>query len=49
MFPADTANFYQIFLQIKQIIRSFELQPYIKNKEKVSTPNSFLSPVVTNT
>ncbi len=30
MFPADTADFYQIFLHIKQIICPSESQPYIK-------------------
>ncbi len=34
MFPADTADFYQIFLHIKQIIRRSESQPYIKKQEK---------------
>ncbi len=34
MFPADTADFYQIFLYIKQIIHPSESQPYIKNQEK---------------
>ncbi len=34
MFPADTADFYQIFLHIKQIIRPFESQPYKKKQEK---------------
>ncbi len=38
MFPADTADFYQIFLHIKQIIRPSESQPYIffKKQKKVS-------------
>ncbi len=36
MFLADTADFYQIFLRIKQIIRPSESQPYIKKQEKVS-------------
>ncbi len=34
MFPADTANFYQIFLHIKQIIRPSESQPYLKKQEE---------------
>ncbi len=34
MFPADTADFYQIFLHIKQIIRPSESQPYITKQEK---------------
>ncbi len=33
MFPADTADFYQIFLHIKQIIRPYKSQPYIKKKK----------------
>ncbi len=35
MFPKDTADFYRIFLHIKQIIRPSELQPYIKKQENV--------------
>ncbi len=34
MFPADTADFYQIFLHIKQIILPSESQPYVKKQEK---------------
>ncbi len=34
MFPVDTANFYQIFLHMKQIICPSEWQPYIKKQEK---------------
>ncbi len=34
MFLADTADFYQIFLHIKQIIRTSESQPYIKKNKK---------------
>ncbi len=41
MFPADMADFYQIFHHIKQIIRPSETQPYIKKQEKVSIPNFF--------
>ncbi len=36
MFPADVADFNQIFLHIKQIIHPSESQPYIKKQEKVS-------------
>ncbi len=40
MFPADTADFYQI-LHIKQIIHPPESQPYIKKHEKsINTINS---------
>ncbi len=41
MFLADTADFYQIFLHTRQIIRSSKLQLYIKNEKKVSIPNFF--------
>ncbi len=34
MFPADTVDYYQIFLHIKQIIRPSESQPYIKKKTR---------------
>ncbi len=34
MFLVDTADFYQIFLHIKQIICPSESQPYIKKQEK---------------
>ncbi len=34
MFPADTADFYQIFLHIKQIIRPSESQSYVKRTRK---------------
>ncbi len=34
MFLVDMADFYQIFLHIKQITRPFKSQPYIKNQEK---------------
>ncbi len=34
MFPADTADFYQFFFHIKQIIRPSESQPYLKKKKK---------------
>ncbi len=41
MFPADTADFYQILLHIKQIIHRSESQPYIKIEEKsIDTINS---------
>ncbi len=33
MFPADTVDFYQIFLYIKEIIRPSKSQPYIKKKQ----------------
>ncbi len=36
MFPADTADFYQIFFRIKQIIRPSKSQPYIKKKQEKS-------------
>ncbi len=36
MFPWDTADFYQIFLHKKQIIRPSESQPYIKKKQEKS-------------
>ncbi len=35
MFPADKADFYRIFLHIKQIIRPSESQPCIKNNKEV--------------
>ncbi len=34
MFPADTADFYQVFLHIKQIISPSESQTYILKKNK---------------
>ncbi len=41
MFPVDTADFYQIFLHIKQIIRPSESQSYLKEQEKnINTINS---------
>ncbi len=36
MFPEDTADFYKIFLHIKQIIRPSKSQPYIKKKRRKS-------------
>ncbi len=42
MFPADTADFYQIVFHLKQIIRSSESQPYIKKQEKSSDIVSLL-------
>ncbi len=33
--PADTVDFYQIFLHIKQIICPSESQPHIKKQEKI--------------
>ncbi len=36
MFPADMADFYQIFFHIKQIIWPPKSQPYIKKTRKSS-------------
>ncbi len=36
MFPMDTADLYQIFLHIKQIIRPSKLQFYILKKQEKS-------------
>ncbi len=34
MFPTNTADFYQIFFLIKQIMRPSKSQPYIKKTKK---------------
>ncbi len=34
MFPADTADFYELFLHKKKIIRLSESQPYIEKTLK---------------
>ncbi len=34
MFSVDIADFYQIFLHMKQIIHPSKSQSYIKNKKK---------------